>query len=88
MPPTPAPHAGDLGAIDPKYDVAISSACGALEYIVVDTASEAQRVVEFLRRNKLGVATCLILEKQRHLARAMAEKVTPPEGAQAGRAWV
>jgi hypothetical protein len=74
------PPAGDLGAIDAKYDVAISTACGALDYIVVETTSEAQRVVEFLRRNKLGVATCLILEKQRHLARAMAERVQTPEG--------
>ena len=28
---------GDLGSIDPKYDVAISTACGGLDNIVVDT---------------------------------------------------
>jgi len=28
---------GDLGAIDPKYDCAISSACGYLDHIIVDT---------------------------------------------------
>lgn len=40
----------------------------------------AQRCVELLRRKQAGVATCLILEKQRHLAAQMNEKVTAPEG--------
>jgi chromosome segregation ATPase len=43
-------HAGDLGAIDPQYDVAVSTAVGALDYVVVETASDAQRCVEYLRR--------------------------------------
>eukprot|EP00798_Chlamydomonas_sp_ICE-L_P016663 gene16663-22917_t len=72
---------GDLGAIDAKYDVAVSTAVGALDFIVVETASDAQRCVEYLRKHNLGVATFLILEKQRHLASAMAEKVDAPEGA-------
>lgn len=59
---------GDLGAIDGKYDIAVSTACGALDYIVVSTTSAAQRCVDLLRRNNLGVATFLILEKQQHLA--------------------
>lgn len=36
--------------------------------------------MEFLRRRKLGVATFLILEKQRHLTGAASERVSPPEG--------
>ena len=44
------------------------------------TAAAAQRCVELLRRRQAGVATCLILEKQRHLAGAMDQKVTPPPG--------
>ena len=36
--------------------------------------------VLILGRGKLGVATCLILEKQRHLAASMDEKVAPPKG--------
>jgi hypothetical protein len=36
--------------------------------------------VERLRRERAGVATCLILEKQRHLVAAMEEKVAPPAG--------
>ena len=33
---------GDLGAIDARYDVAVSTACPALDYIVVETTSDAQ----------------------------------------------
>ncbi|CAL5325060.1 hypothetical protein CsSME_00004234 [Camellia sinensis var. sinensis] len=71
---------GDLGAIDAKYDVAISTACPGLDYIVVETTSAAQACVELLRRKNLGVATFMILEKQvDHLPR-MKEKVSTPEG--------
>jgi hypothetical protein len=63
-----------------RYDVAISTACGALNYIVVETTSDAQRCVELLRRRNLGVATFLILEKQRGLAGQMNEAVQMPEG--------
>jgi len=54
---------GDLGAIDEKYDVAISTACGALDNIVVDTMDTAVKCVEFLRQNNLGVATFIGLDK-------------------------
>ncbi len=81
MPP-PTPLSGDLGAIDASYDVAVSTAVGALDYIVVDTAADAQRCVELLRKGNLGVATFLILEKQAHLASAMAQRVEAPEGVQ------
>ncbi|PSS30465.1 Structural maintenance of chromosomes protein [Actinidia chinensis var. chinensis] len=71
---------GDLGAIDAKYDVAISTACPGLDYIVVETTSAAQACVELLRRKNLGVATFMILEKQvDHLPR-LKEKVSTPEG--------
>lgn len=72
---------GDLGAIDAKFDVAASSACGALDFIVVDTPSNGQRCVEFLRKHQLGIATFLFLEKQTHLEGRANEKVNPPEGA-------
>lgn len=44
-----------------KYDVAISTACPGLDYIVVETTSAAQACVELLRRENLGVATFMIL---------------------------
>jgi len=71
---------GDLGAIDKKYDLAISSACGALDFIVVGTTAAAQRCVDLLRRQNLGVATFLILEKQQHLLRRMYDNKDAPEG--------
>eukprot|EP00775_Hariotina_reticulata_P001241 gene1241-1581_t len=70
---------GDLGAIDSKFDVAISTACPALNYIVVDSTSDAQHCVELLRKRQLGVATFLILDKQRGLTAHMEEKVKTPE---------
>ncbi|KAJ4832959.1 Structural maintenance of chromosomes protein 4 [Turnera subulata] len=71
---------GDLGAIDAKYDIAISTACPSLDYIVVETTAAAQACVELLRREKLGVATFMILEKQvEHLSR-MKARVSTPEG--------
>ncbi|KAG9456777.1 hypothetical protein H6P81_001285 [Aristolochia fimbriata] len=72
---------GDLGAIDAKYDIAISMACPGLDYIVVETTATAQACVELLRRKSLGVATFLILEKQVHHLQRLKEKVKTPEGA-------
>lgn len=54
---------GDLGAVDEKYDVAISTACGALDNIVVDTMDTAIKCVQFLRQNNIGVATFIGLDK-------------------------
>ncbi|NXX18903.1 SMC4 protein, partial [Podargus strigoides] len=54
---------GDLGAIDEKYDVAISSCCGALDNIVVDTIDTAQACVNFLKATGIGVATFIALDK-------------------------
>lgn len=44
-----------------KYDIAISTACPGLDYIVVETTNAAQACVELLRRENLGVATFMIL---------------------------
>ncbi|XP_031093373.1 structural maintenance of chromosomes protein 4 [Ipomoea triloba] len=71
---------GDLGAIDAKYDIAISTACAGLDYIVVETTAAAQACVELLRNKNLGVATFMILEKQVDHLHRIKEKVTTPEG--------
>ncbi|CAN0924360.1 Structural maintenance of chromosomes protein 4 [Linum grandiflorum] len=71
---------GDLGAIDAKFDVAISTACSGLDYIVVETTTAAQACVELLRRENLGIATFMILDKQKHLSTKMNESVSTPEG--------
>ena len=54
---------GDLGSIDPKYDVAVSTACGMLNCIVVETTESAKKCVEYLKKNGLGVATFIMLDK-------------------------
>ncbi|XP_075617752.1 structural maintenance of chromosomes protein 4 isoform X2 [Balearica regulorum gibbericeps] len=54
---------GDLGSIDEKYDVAISSSCSALDNIVVDTIDTAQACVNFLKARGIGAATFIALDK-------------------------
>lgn len=72
---------GDLGAIDAKYDVAVSMAGGgALDNIVVETTTDAQKCVELLRKNSLGVATFLIMEKQAGLEQESRQQLEGPEG--------
>ena len=56
---------GDLGGIDKKYDIAISTACGALDNMVVDKMDTAQRGVEFLKKNNVGSTTFVALDKVR-----------------------
>ncbi|XP_006901397.1 PREDICTED: structural maintenance of chromosomes protein 4 isoform X1 [Elephantulus edwardii] len=68
---------GDLGAIDEKYDVAISSCCHALDYIVVDSIDTAQECVNFLKRQNIGVATFIGLDKMAVWEKKMTKIQTP-----------
>ncbi|MQL91115.1 hypothetical protein Taro_023721 [Colocasia esculenta] len=52
----------EISMIAAKYDVAISTACPGLDYIVVETTVAAQACVELLRKKNLGIATFMILE--------------------------
>lgn len=54
---------GDLGVIDSKYDIAVTTACSNLDSIVVETVDHAQKCLDFLKKNNVGRATFLILEK-------------------------
>lgn len=54
---------GDLGAISDKYDVAITTACPALNNMVVDTVEVGQACIEHLRRNNLGRAVFIVLDQ-------------------------
>jgi structural maintenance of chromosome 4 len=54
---------GNLGTIDEKYDVAISTACSALENMVVDSVEAGQQCIEYLRKNNLGRANFICLDK-------------------------
>lgn len=54
---------GSLGSIDPKYDVAISTACPALDNLVVDTVEAGQHCIEYLRKNNIGRAKFILLDR-------------------------
>lgn len=66
---------GDLGAIDEKYDVAISTACGPLDNIVVDTMDTAMRCVNFLKQRQLGQATFIGLDKVERFSQTMRQPI-------------
>lgn len=71
---------GDLGAIDTKYDVAISTACGRLDNIIVDSVNTAQQCIEYLKRYDVGRASFIALEKVGHLQNQM-HRIDTPENA-------
>ena len=50
---------GDLGAIDKKYDVAVSTACSGLNTVLVDTAETGKACIEYLRRCRFFVRRIL-----------------------------
>ncbi|BFZ59269.1 Structural maintenance of chromosomes protein 4 [Saitoella coloradoensis] len=54
---------GSLGTIDAKYDVAISTACPALENMVVDSVEVGQQCIDYLRKNNLGRAMFILLDR-------------------------
>lgn len=68
---------GDLGAIDSKFDVAISTACGRLDDIIVDTVNTAQECIENLKRYDIGRATFIALEKVNYLEKQSGRIQTP-----------
>ncbi|XP_059056203.1 structural maintenance of chromosomes protein 4 [Achroia grisella] len=70
---------GDLGGIDAKYDVAISTCCGALDNIVVESVEAGQACLEHLKRHNVGRATFIALDKQQHLIQNYERRVTYPE---------
>ncbi|KAI7800473.1 structural maintenance of chromosomes protein 4 [Triplophysa rosa] len=68
---------GDLGAIDEKYDIAISSSCGSLDNILVDSIDTAQKCVTFLKSQNIGVATFIGLDKMKVWEQSMGSISTP-----------
>lgn len=70
---------GDLASISEKYDVAVSTACGMLDHIVVQTTAGAQRCLEFLRKYNLGRVSFIPLDKMKKGAHDRA--VETPEAA-------
>lgn len=54
---------GDLGIIDDRFDVAVSTGGGSLSDYVVDTVEEAQECIRHLRANNLGFGKFIVLNK-------------------------
>ncbi|KAG0647173.1 Chromosome segregation cut3 [Hyphodiscus hymeniophilus] len=67
---------GNLGTIDQKYDVAISTACGALDNFVTDTVEGGQQCIEHLRKTNLGRGNFMCLDK---LGNRDMEPIVTPE---------
>ncbi|CCL98907.1 uncharacterized protein FIBRA_00914 [Fibroporia radiculosa] len=67
---------GSLGTIPDKYDVAVSTACGALNNLVVDTVEQGQACIEYLRKQNVGRASFMVLEK---LPNRGMDKISTPE---------
>lgn len=68
---------GNLGSIDPQYDVAISTACPSLENLVVDSVEVGQQCIDYLRKNNLGRANFILLDR---LAQRDLSAIDTPEG--------
>ncbi|KAG6009177.1 hypothetical protein E4U43_000036 [Claviceps pusilla] len=54
---------GNLGIIDQRYDVAVSTACSALDNFVTETVESGQQCIEYLRKNNLGRGNFICLNK-------------------------
>ncbi|RKO98516.1 hypothetical protein CXG81DRAFT_526, partial [Caulochytrium protostelioides] len=67
---------GDLGSVETAYDVAVTTACGSLDNIVVDTVESAQACLRFLKQNNVGRATFTCLDK---LSSANMQPIPTPE---------
>ena len=68
---------GNLGTIPDKYDIAITTACGAsLDNMVVNEVSEAQACIEHLRKNNVGRASFMVLKKLKSYGM---DKIATPE---------
>lgn len=68
---------GSLGTIAEKYDVAISTACPGLNNLIVDTVDQGQACIEYLRKQNIGRASFIVLEKLAHTNGL--EKIATPE---------
>lgn len=68
---------GNLGTIDQKYDVAVSTACSALDNFVTESVESGQQCIEYLRKNNLGRGNFICLDKLR--SRDMSPIQTPED---------
>merc|ERR1712203_1106931 len=73
---------GDLGAIDKKYDVAISTLGGGfLETILVDSIDTGTECINYIKHNNIGRGNFYALEKAERYARDIQREFRAPENA-------
>lgn len=72
---------GDLGTVDAKYDVAVSTACPRLHSLVTASTDGAQACVEWLRKHNAGRARFVMLDKLGYMEASMDAPVKLPAGA-------
>ena len=53
---------GDLGSIDKKYDIAVSTAAAYLDYVVVLKEEHGKAAIEYLRRTGKGRVSLLCID--------------------------
>uniref|UniRef100_A0A8D8BBH1 Structural maintenance of chromosomes protein n=1 Tax=Culex pipiens TaxID=7175 RepID=A0A8D8BBH1_CULPI len=70
---------GNLGGIDSQYDVAISTCCGHLDFIVVETVNDAQACIDFLKKHDIGRASFIALEKIQQYQQYCHNRIQTPE---------
>ncbi|XP_055545678.1 structural maintenance of chromosomes protein 4 [Wyeomyia smithii] len=70
---------GNLGGIDTKYDVAISTCCGQLDFIVVEKVNDAQACIDFLKKHDIGRASFIALEKIQQYEQYCHNRIQTPE---------
>ena len=72
---------GDLGSIPEQYDIAISSSCPQLDYILVDTIKDAENCINHLRENNIGSASFIAIDKMIRQQPQRMAAFTAPRGA-------
>jgi structural maintenance of chromosome 4 len=74
---------GDLGTVGSEYDVAVSTACGYLDYMVVENEAGGAACIEYLRKHDLGRVSFIVMSQiASKMAPAMARPFTAPPGSQ------
>jgi structural maintenance of chromosome 4 len=71
---------GDLGTIHPDFDVSVSTACGRLDNMVVETREDAKAAINFLKTHNLPVTTFIALDQMDQYMSKMNSMGDPPEG--------
>ncbi|XP_023033917.2 structural maintenance of chromosomes protein 4 isoform X2 [Drosophila willistoni] len=70
---------GNLGGIDAKYDVAISTCCGRLDNIVADVYETGAEAIAALKKHNVGRATLITLDKMENHRRNANSRIQTPE---------